>query len=191
MKIETVNNTETSDFAMAETDEQFIAGQITLNHDALYRYVYSLIGNDSDTRDVMQETSMALIAKANQFDRSKPFLPWAFRFAYNEVLRLRKKNRNQPLTLEDDVVDLLAADRQSREPWLQKRMDLLSSCLGQLPQADVEIMRGRYLKKIAADDLAKMIGVSRRTLYRELQRIRRTVSQCIETKLSNNEVEYQ
>lgn len=51
----------------------------------LLRYVMALVPNVSDARDVVQETAVALWQAIDKYDPSKPFIPWACRFALNEA----------------------------------------------------------------------------------------------------------
>ena len=59
------------------------------------RYIYSLCQNMSDMEDILQETSLSLWRKFDQYDHKQPFLNWAFRFAYFEVMKYREKKKKQ------------------------------------------------------------------------------------------------
>ena len=114
-------------------------------------------------------------------------MPWAYRFAYLEVLKWREKNAKKPLLLDTDVVELLARNREANDSLLQRRMNVLPECFQMLPSNDVYAIRARYFEGIHADDIAKSLGQSRRTLFRELERIRKVLMDCIETKLMAEE----
>jgi RNA polymerase sigma-70 factor (ECF subfamily) len=161
---------------------------LTQHHQALLRYVYALIGNAEDANDVLQETSVALFQKLDQFDDSRPFLPWAYRFAYFEVLKWRENSANQPLALDNDVVELISKDRERGDVLLRRRADLLPECFRLLPSRDLMAIRARYYEKMNADLLCQKLGLSRRTLFRELERIRKSLMNCIESKLRTEEV---
>ena len=60
---------------------------IAVNQDDLYRYIYSLLPHYDDARDVLQETVLAVAGKFDEYDASRPFLPWACKFAYYKVLQ--------------------------------------------------------------------------------------------------------
>ena len=53
----------------------------------IYRYILSLMPHSQDARDVLQETAIALYNKIDDYDPSRPFAPWAFRFAYHMTLK--------------------------------------------------------------------------------------------------------
>jgi len=172
---------------METGNSQNLIRLLAQHHQALHRYLFALLGNAEDANDVLQETSVALFLKLDQFDDSKPFLPWAYRFAYLEVLKWREKISSRPLLLDTDVVELLACNRESEDTLLQRRMSVLRECFQVLPSNDVYAIRARYFEGIHADDIAKSLGQSRRTLFRELERIRKVLMDCIDTKLEAGE----
>ena len=59
----------------------------------LYAYICSLTGNSIAAQNVLQEANLVLWDKAGDYDPSRPFLPWAYTFAYMQVLAWRKKRR--------------------------------------------------------------------------------------------------
>ena len=174
---------------MGDTHEsQLLVRLLTQHHQALFRYVHALLGNAEDANDVLQETSVALFSKLNQFDQSRPFLPWAYRFAYLEVLKWREKNANRPSTLDPDVVELLARSREVGDDLLQRRSRVLPDCFRLLPEKDLVVIRTRYFDRSPVDDIAVKLKMSRRTLFREFERIRRVLMDCIESKLASEEI---
>src|SRR4051812_35307759 len=65
--------------------------QITGCQSAPDAYVGSVIGSSAEAADVLQETNVALWEKADEYDTARPFLPWAYQFAWFEVLAYRKR----------------------------------------------------------------------------------------------------
>jgi RNA polymerase sigma-70 factor (ECF subfamily) len=173
---------------MQDERSQLLVRLLTQHHQTLLRYIYALVGNAEDANDILQETSVALFQKLEQFDESRPFLPWAYRFAYFEVLKWRDSAANKPLTLDNDVVELISKDRERGDVLLKRRMDLLPECFRLLPSRDLIAIRARYYDKTNLDELCEKLGLSRRTLFRELERIRKSLMDCIESKLAVEEI---
>ena len=48
---------------------------------------------DSAAVDVLQDTNLDLWAHIDDFDFARPFLPWAYTFAFHRVLAFRKANQ--------------------------------------------------------------------------------------------------
>ena len=145
--------------------------------------LYYLVGNLEDARDALQETSVALYRKFADYDPAKPFLAWAYGFAYLEVLKQRERISRCGRHLREDLVELLARERQSAEPELHARLQALEGCLQDLPPRDRDIINQRYTVGCPIDELVQRLGTSRRTLFRNLDRIRRTLFDCINRRL--------
>jgi RNA polymerase sigma-70 factor (ECF subfamily) len=151
----------------------------------LFRYIYALVPNEEDARDVLQETSVALFRKFAEYDPEKPFLAWAYRFAYIEVLKQRDRNVRGARLLKPAVIERLARERERIEPELEERVQALEQCLAELPPSDRELIRLRYQGKTRADQLVKALGTSRRTLFRQLDRIRRRLYECVNRRVAS------
>jgi RNA polymerase sigma-70 factor (ECF subfamily) len=156
---------------------------LLLEHqNALLRYILPLVGNLDDAQDVLQQTALALWQKFDQYDHARPFLPFARRFAHNEVLmHHRRKRRFTFLTAE--LIDTLAEQQPEQEPGAQRRL-ALESCLELLPEADRLLLDERYSPSgKTIDQLAAETGQSANVLYKALARIRRQLLHCVSQKL--------
>jgi RNA polymerase sigma-70 factor (ECF subfamily) len=157
---------------------------LSRHQDELFRYIFALLPNEEDARDVLQETSVALCRKFAEYDPAQPFLPWAYRFAYLEVLKQRERNVRGIRHLKPDLVERLARERDRHEPVLLARLRALEHCLELLPAADRDLIHRRYQGKTRAEQLARVEGASLRTLFRNLNRIRRRLFDCINRRLA-------
>jgi RNA polymerase sigma-70 factor (ECF subfamily) len=145
----------------------------------LFRFIFALLPHEEDARDVLQETSIALCRKFEEYDPDKPFLAWAFGFAHLEVLKQRERNQRGTRHLSREVVDHLARERAEQQDDLQVRLQALDRCLEELTPADRELIQQRYQGKIKVEELVRRRRSSRRTVFRQLDRIRRLLLDCI------------
>jgi RNA polymerase sigma-70 factor, ECF subfamily len=150
----------------------------------LFRYVFTLLPNEEDARDALQETNVALYRKFGTYDPERPFLTWAYQFAYPEVLKQRDRNRRGSPPFSRELIERLAREREEHEPILALRLQALDHCLEALPAPDRDPIRKRYQEKTRADDLAQEAGESRRTLFRNLDRIRRLLHDGITRRVA-------
>ena len=67
---------------------------------------------------------------------------------------------------------------------LNDRLRALENCLERLAPADQELVRLRYQERADIDELVKRSGTSRRTFYRNLDRIRQLLFNCITRRLA-------
>jgi RNA polymerase sigma-70 factor (ECF subfamily) len=169
---------------MNSSDTEHIVRLLSAHQEQLYRYVFALLPHEQDAKDVVQETCVALCRKFDEYDIGKPFLPWAFRFAYLEVLKFRQKHRRAPVSLSEDVIEVLARERDQHRELLDARLRALEECLSKLPAADAKLMQGRYQASLSIEKLAEQLAMSQRTLFRNLERVRRVLFDCINRRLA-------
>jgi RNA polymerase sigma-70 factor, ECF subfamily len=158
---------------------------LTQHQEALFRYIFSLIPSEADARDILQETSLALYRKWEQFDSTRPFLPWAFRFAYLQVQKHREKSARSPLLFSEDIIDLLANERAHLEPVLDERLRLLDACLQKLSPPQKDLVTARYGLRQSAEELMQHFALSRRTLFRNLELLRHQLHDCVTHQLQS------
>src|SRR5262245_33784572 len=113
---------------MAAPDPTSFVRLLLQHQDALLRYILPLVGCLDDAQDVLQDTATALWQKYEQYDPSQPFLPWAKRFARNEVLMHHRKRRRY-VFLSEELIETLLQQSQDRESLAQRRRAALWGCL--------------------------------------------------------------
>lgn len=156
---------------------------LTQYQEQLFRYIFSLVPVEADARDILQETSLALFRKFDQYDAARPFMPWAYRFAYLQVQKHREKSARSPLLFSEDVMDLLTNERAHIEPQLDERLHLLNGCLEKLTPQDKELVTSRYALRQSAEEMMARFALSRRTLFRNLEMLRQRLHDCVTRQL--------
>jgi len=151
----------------------------------LQRYIVTLLAaQPAAAEDVLQEVLLALWKKFPEFDPALPFLPWAFRFAYLEVLKFRRKAKRDLLIFDDALLERLASTYTDHYDMLETRRAILNQCLEKLPPADRELVRIRYESDQPIGDIADRCGVPVSKLYNGLRRIRILLLDCVQRNLS-------
>lgn len=169
---------------MDQEKTERIVRLLSAHQEQVYRYVFALLPREQDAKDVVQETCVAICRKFHEYDESRPFLAWAHGIAYLEVLKHRQKNRSRAVSLSNEVVELLARERSQQADILDARLRALEECLAALPQEDYRLIQGRYRSPLSIDQLAAQVGMSQRTLFRNLERVRRVLFDCITGRLA-------
>lgn len=144
------------------------------------RYVFMMVPRPADAAEVVQEVSVALWNKWDKYDQTRPFAPWAIRFAYHEVLRWRQKQAREKLVFSDSLLDQLNSVHESEAPFAEARKEALKSCLGKLTRQQRKWVDLRYGKHGAVNEEAKRTGMSRHKLYYALEKIRTQLLDCVD-----------
>lgn len=157
---------------------------LTAHEERLFGYVYSLIGNAADTSDVLQEAAVTIWQHYSEYDPSRPFFPWAARFAYFSVLAFRKRSRVTPQLLGDEAVAAISQDYTSQEEDLHKRLDALRLCLDKLPAPARRLFEQHYRERQTIQAIAAKTGRNLNTLYKAFTKIRRWLLDCVQEVLA-------
>lgn len=167
----------------AERHETFVR-LLTQHERELRRYAVMLLADAVAVDDVLQESSVALWRKFDEFDSTQPFVPWACRFVYYEVLKHRKQQQTRRRFFSEATLEALADECVPSHDVFEAQRRALSDCLAQLPISDRELIGLRYATSASIATLARDTGQPAKALYRALERIRRVLSECVQRKLA-------
>lgn len=143
-------------------------------------FVYTLLPHWSDADDVVQRTRIVLWQKFSQFRPGTSFKAWALQVARFEVSNFRRTQRSDRLCFEEQLIDSLAEVRNSMVEELDRRRAVLAICMQKLRASDRQIIRHCYgPKATTAKEAAEKLQRPVNTLYKALNRIRRTLMECV------------
>lgn len=145
----------------------------------VFRYVAALVPNVADAEDIVQQTAVALWEKFNAYDPSKPFTPWACRFALNKARQWIERRQKWQALLANGLAEELALRREALRPELEARLSHLEGCLNRLPEEHRALVEGYYYRRDGVENLAEISGRTVAATYKMLQRIRKALQTCI------------
>ena len=144
------------------------------------RYLFMMIPRPADAAEVLQDVSVLLWKKWDKYDPDRPFVPWAIRFAYLEVLKWRQKQAREKLIFSDSLVEQLHHRHDREAPLMEARRKALDSCLEKLNEQQRKWVDLRYGRHGAVKEEAERTGVSMHKLYYALEKIRSQLLDCVE-----------
>ena len=154
-------------------------------------FVTSLLPNWEGVDEVMQETSLVMWKKFDQFDPDRPgsnFIDWAFMIARYEVLKYRRRRATDRLVFSEDVYELLASEAEEIVAESQPdRKKALQGCLQKLKLPQQKLIQTAYADGVSIKQAAKEVGRTPTGLYKALARIRCKLHRCIELSLAEDE----
>ncbi len=165
----------------AARQETFIR-QFSQNEGKVRAFITSLLPNWEGVDDVMQETSLVLWRKLEQFDPEAPgssFLAWAFTIARYEVLKYRRRYATEHLVFSEDVYALLAAEAVAVAADQTDRQEAVRRCLNKLKSPQRNLIQTIYTDGVSIKAAAERAGRSPTGLYKALARIRSALHRCV------------
>jgi len=151
-----------------------------LHQREVFAYIITLAPDRNDAEDIFQETCLKLFEKAKEFDPARKFFPWACGFALNEARRFRRAHCRERWQFDDVVFESLASIQVKSADTIEARLQLLMDCLAELPTEKREMLLQCYGCRESFSDLAVQFGIEPQTLRKRLERIRRTLFECME-----------
>jgi RNA polymerase sigma-70 factor (ECF subfamily) len=151
---------------------------------SIHAYIYTLVPSRVDADDVMQETSLVLWRKWNEFDPQRDFVRWACGIAFHEVLKLRRKVATSRCYFNEELLQQISIEVERQSDELNRRHVALHSCLSKLGNRDRELIERRYHAKTTARQVAHEMERPASTVYKALARIRGALFDCVERTLA-------
>lgn len=145
-----------------------------------------MVWNPAEADDVLQETNLVLWEKVAEFDTSRPFLPWAMRFAQLQAMAWLKRHRRRTerFVFDDDLAKLLADEAAMDEPAFDARRVALASCFQKLRPEQRELIARRYEPEASVNAMAEAGGTTPKAISDRLRRIRHALLECIQKTLA-------
>ncbi len=152
-------------------------------HREILRYILALVPGIDDAQEILQETAVDLWQKFDRYDPASPFTPWACRFAFFRVLKFREQKSRQCKYLSLESIRLLDAERSERDEILEDRRLALATCLKHLNDPERLMIEQRYSRQMSVAQIAEVTGRNISTLYKEFERVRRRLVECVNRRL--------
>lgn len=148
-------------------------------------FIATFLYTQSDVEDVLQDTSVILWQKFDQFEPQSPetadadFGSWARSVARLEVMRAMRQHGRSSISFDESVLDLIADEQAAMSDELDARRAALSSCMGKLAEADRALIQSCYVGDKQIKDIADELGRPHNSVYKSLGRIRGSLLRCI------------
>lgn len=152
---------------------------LTSHQRDIYLYVRSLVLDPDEAEEIVQDTSLVLWEKRDQFEMSRDFRPWAFQFARYKVSERRAQRQRKCISFSDALVDELAAKAPQYAKTNSDLRDDLRRCIARLTANDRELLNQRYTSLTSCECIAEAVGRPVRWVYKALNRIRQELADCI------------
>lgn len=154
------------------------------HHQRVQFFLMSLMPTADDAAEVLQETSVVLWKKFDTFEPGTDFFAWACKIARYQSLKHRERQRRAARVLDDDVVELIAADASRDKRSFTGARAALTDCLEVLADSDRRMILDRYQPGASVGEMAEARGWTPNRLSKVLAKIRQALLGCIQRRMA-------
>ncbi|MBA4016494.1 MAG: RNA polymerase subunit sigma [Pirellula sp.] len=151
----------------------------TASDAALRAYVRTIVTTRDDAAEIMQDISLVLWRKFDNFQGQEDFRRWAFGVARFEVLAWRRDKARDRLVLSDAALEVLAVQATDDLSRLDSQRAALDRCLDKLDEHHRSLLRAAYAPGAKLEQIAGDTGRNVQSLYKMLQRLRGKLLDCV------------
>lgn len=166
-----------------ERQEEFVR---LLNgaHALLLRYVRSLVANRHDAEDVLQRASVVMWRRFATFEAGTDFIAWATTVVFYEARNFQRVTGRSRLAFDDELMQILAAERAQDVRQSSLRMELLEGCVEKLEHTQRELVAAIYVEGRDVGAVAEQSGRAAQTIYNKLTCIRKALAECVQRRMT-------
>jgi RNA polymerase sigma-70 factor, ECF subfamily len=174
------------DASLAADQRRDAFARLFAKHDRwLFSYLVTLLANPAHAEEVFQEVCVIVWRMYDQFELGTDFVKWVSVIAHNQVRKFRREAKRTGFQLSEVTCERLAADAARGADLFEFRRDALRGCLGKLSADDSQLVQRCYSDStVSFKAIAEEVGRPVNTVYKALNRIRRSLQECIDRSLS-------
>lgn len=159
--------------------------RLLTSHQARLRaFAFSLIPHWADAEEVLQEASLVMFRKFDQFQVGTNFFSWACKVIHLTAKDFRKRQARHKVRFGDAFLEAVAQQTIEMEEELGERERLLSDCVAQLKAKHRQMLQLRYEQGRKIEEIASILGSTAKAIYQALSRVHKALLECVERRLA-------
>lgn len=163
-----------------ETDRAAFSQMAREHHRLLLAYARTLVRDEGDAKELVQEAFLAAWKNMQTFDVSRDRGAWLRGIVRNKWKDYCRQRGRRPLVSEEDLATL-EGDLTSWERKEQPVFEALQECRERLPEAFSEAVQAYYYEGYSSEEAAQRLGIQPATLRKRLERARAALQECLKT----------
>lgn len=141
----------------------------------LFHVAFSILHNEQDCADAVQEAITKAYMKKNQLQNSAYFKTWLTRIVINECYNLLRKKKQYAEFCEEVIADKSYLNEYIKEEYLD-----LYQAISKLKEKDKICVLLFYMEDYSVSQIAEVLKVSQGTVKSRLNRARRQLKELLQ-----------
>ncbi len=170
-------------------------GIMRRHNQRLFRLARSIISNDAEATDVVQEAYITAFKNLQTLRDTKSFASWLARIARNEALMLLRKN-HRSITMDnqqlESVIELSALSRHPKQPDSelanQQIKKLIEDSIDKLPDAFRSVFMLCAIEHCTMREAAEILEIQEATVKTRYHRAKKLLQQLLSQHIKRSEL---
>lgn len=177
-------------------EESAVRAIIQVHNRRLYRLARSIVRDDGDAEDVLQEAYFRAFSAISEFRGDSSLSTWLTRIVLNEALqRVRRRTempvaqRDLPLEPKADIIPFPLSGQQPVDP--ERAMSqreicrLIERAIDKLPDEFRTVLVARAIEGLSIEETADLLGIRPETVKTRLHRARGLLKSSLEEHIGS------
>jgi RNA polymerase sigma-70 factor (ECF subfamily) len=174
-----IENSAAIEEARRRAEDDALAALVDQYAAALYRVAFSVLRNQADAEDAVQEAFLRVLRHRDSLGEVRDHRVWLIRIVWNIVLDRKRRAKTRPET--DDVADLarvLPSNGLSAEELAAaaQHHTHVMACVDQLPEKERQVLVLSAFEELSSVEIAAVLDITESSVRSRLFRARNLIA---------------
>jgi RNA polymerase sigma-70 factor (ECF subfamily) len=153
------------------------------NNTRLYRAIRSLVSDEEEVEELMQQAYVLAFTRLQQFARGARFSTWLLRIGLNEALQRLRRDRRWP-RVAPEVLEEEPSMHATPEQGLARAQlnHLLEQLVDQLPDSHRSVFVLREIQQLSTSEVAELLDLTPDNVKQRLSRAKGMLRDALEQR---------
>jgi RNA polymerase sigma-70 factor (ECF subfamily) len=144
----------------------------------------------SDAEDLLQEVAAEIARRFDDYDQTRPFLPWALWVAKIKIADFYRVRERRPVKFVGESLDALSEACDRIQETLSDEKWALEKCLSNLTGRSRELLQLRYFDDLSPQEIGERLNLPPGNVRTALSRVRTALTSCVKATLAGEANQY-
>lgn len=153
------------------------------NNQRLYRAIRSLVADEDEVEELMQQAYVLAFTRLRQFARGARFSTWLLRIGVNEALQRLRRERKWPRVAPEALEEEPSMQSTPEQGLARAQLNhLLEQLVDQLPDSHRSVFVLREIQQLSTTEVAELLELSSDNVKQRLSRAKAMLRAALEQR---------
>ena len=153
------------------------------NNQRLYRAIRSLVADEDEVEELMQQAYVLAYTRLQQFARGARFSTWLLRIGVNEALQRLRRERRWPRVAPEALEEEPSMQSTPEQGLARAQLNhLLEQLVDQLPESHRSVFVLREIEQLSTSEVAELLELTPDNVKQRLSRAKGMLRAALEQR---------